>query len=256
MEMKRKRCMVKNRYGWVVILVLLTLIAAACGGNDKKNSGGAAPGESGTVEPTSLFPPTWTPVPTLTPAPRATIEYTYEPPTQPPMSPFPTRGPLTPGPTLAPGQTQASGAGGPSAGITMTLTADKINAILIQQFNTLTSYLEGTPDIQFQEGQLRVGLTVFTTPADRSTARPIVIESGAAVEDGYIRLNLQQVYFVDDNTPYEDAVTGYLLGTVETAVNDLVRQLYLDQYPDNPNYTVTGLTITPQGIVVEVMPQG
>jgi hypothetical protein len=249
--------MVKNRYGWVVILVLLTLIAAACGGNDKKNSGAtAAPGESGTVEPTSLFPPTWTPAPTLTPAPRATIEYTYEPPTQPPMSPFPTRGPVTPRPTLAPGQTQASTSAGSPTAFAMTLTADKISAILIPQFVTLTSYLEGTPDIQFQEGQVRVGLTVFTTPADRSTARPIVIESGATVENGYIRLNLQQVYFADNSTPFDNAVTGYLLGTVETAVNDLVRQLYLDQYPNDPHYTVTGLTITPQGIVVEVMPQG
>jgi hypothetical protein len=248
--------MVKNRYGWVVILVLLTLIAAACGGNDKKNSGAtAAPGESGTLEPTSLFPPTWTPVPTLTPAPRATIEYTYEPPTEPPMSPFPTRGPVTPRPTRAPGDTQVSPNGGPPSAFTVTLTADRINELLIQQFITLTSYLQGTPDIQFQEGQIRVGLTVFTTPADRSTARPIVIETGAAVENGYIRLNLQRVYFADDNTPFDDAVTGYLLGTVETAVNDLVRQLYLEQYPGNTNYTVTGLTITPQGIVVEVMPQ-
>jgi hypothetical protein len=248
--------MVKNRYGWVVILVLLTLIAAACGGNDKKNSGATAvPGESGTLEPTSLFPSTWTPVPTLTPAPHVTIEYTYEPPTQPPMSPFPTRGPVTPRPTHEPGQTQASTEAGPPTAFTVTLTADRINEMLIQQFVTLTSYLQGTPDIQFQQDQVRVGLTVYTTPADRNSARPIVIETGAAVEDGYIRLNLQQVYFADDNSLFDNALTGYLLGTVETAINDLVRQLYLEQYPDNPHYTVTGLTITPQGIVVEIMPQ-
>jgi hypothetical protein len=245
--------MVKNRYGWVVTLVLLTLIAAACGGNNNKNAATTVPGESGTPEPTSLFPPTWTPVPTLTPVPRMTIEYTYEPPTQ---LPIPSPGPVTPGPTFAPVQTQAGAEGGSPGALTVTLTADRITRTLIPQFSTLTSYLQGTPDIQFQQDQVRVALTVFTTPADRSTARPIVIESGAAVENGYIRLTLQQVYFADDNAPFDNAVTGYLLGTVETAVNDLVRQLYVEQYPGDPHYSVTGLTITPQGIVVEVVPQG
>jgi hypothetical protein len=242
----------KNRYGWVVILVLLAVIAAACGGNDKKNDG-ASTGPGST--PTSAFPPTWTPAPTLTPAPRATIEYTYEPPTEPPQSPFPTRGPVTPRPTLAPGETQESTGGGLPSGPTLTLTADKINQLLTMQFNTLTSYLTGTPDIQFQERLMRVGLTVYTTPADQSSARPIVIETGAAVENGLIRLNLQQAYFADDNTSYEDPLAGYLLGTVETALNDLVRQLYLAQNPGGGDYTVTNLTITPAGIVVEIAPQ-
>ena len=248
--------MVKNRYRWVVILVLLTLIAAACGGNDKKDSGAtAAPAESGTLELTDVFPPTWTPAPTLTPAPHVTIEYTYEPPTQPPMSPFPTRGPVTPRPTLASGETPAStGSGLPSA-FTVTLTAERINELLIQQFVMLTSYLQGSPDIQFQTDQMRIGLTVYTTPADRNSARAIVIETGASVEDGYIKLNLQRVYFADDNTSFDNAVTGSLLGVAETAVNDLVRQLFLEQYSNGTHYTVTGLTITPDGIVVEIAPQ-
>ncbi len=136
----------------------------------------------------------------------------------------------------------------------MTLTADRINQLLIPQFSALTSYLQGTPDIQFQEGQVRIGLTVFTIPADRNSARAIVIETGATVENGRIRLNLQQVYFADDHTPFEDALSGYLLGTVETAVNDVVRQLYLEQSPFGGDYTMTGLTITPEGIVVEITP--
>ncbi len=246
--------MVKKRYGWVVILLLLTFIAAACGGDDNKKSGATAvPGESGTLGPTSAFPPTWTPVPTLTSAPRVTIEYTYEPATEPPMSPFPTRGPVTPRPTLAPGETQASADGGQAPISSVTLTADRINQLLIPQFSTLTSYLQGTPDIQFQEGQVRIGLTVLTIPADKNSARAIVIETGATVENGRIRLNLQQVYFADDNTPFEDALAGYLLGTVETATNDLVRQLVLEQ-SFSGDYTVTGLTITPEGIVVEITP--
>ncbi len=248
--------MVKKRYGWVVILLLLTFIAAACGGDDNKKSGAtAAPGESGTLEPTSVFPPTWTPEPTLTSAPRVTIEYTYEAPTKPPTSPFPTREPVTPGPTLAPGETQASTDGGQlSTPGVLTLTAGNINDLLIPQFGTLTSYLQGTPDIQFQEGLIHIGLTVFTIPADRNSARDIVIETGATVENGRIRLNLQQVYFADDHTPFEDALSGYLLGTVETAVNDVVRRLYLEQNPSGGDYTVTGLTITPEGIVVEITP--
>ena len=244
----------KNRYGWVVILLLLTVLAAACGGNDKKNGGASSAPGSESTEPTSAFPPTWTPAPTLTPAPRVTIEYTYQPPTQPPLSPFPTRGPVTPRSTLAPGETQESTGGLPSAP-TLTLTAEGINQLLIPQFTALTSYIQGTPDIQFQDGQIRVGLTVYTIPSDPSSARPIVIESGAALENGLIRLNLQQVYFADDNTPFDDALAGYLLGTVETAVNDLVRQLYLEQNPGGGDYTVTSLSITPTGIVVEIAPQ-
>jgi hypothetical protein len=237
--------MVKNRYGWVVILLLFSLIVVACGGGSKSNSGPTASPES-TAEPTSAFPPTWTPAPTLTSAPRATIEYTYEPPTEPPTSPIPTRLPAT----LVPGETPATG-GELSAPNTLTLTAEKLNELLVSQFVILTSYLKGIPDIQFQEGLVRVEATVYTTPGDANSARLIVIEAGATVENGIIRLSLQQVYFADDNSPYEDALGGYLLGTVETGLNDLVRQLYLAQVPDG-SYVITGLNVTSEGVVVNV----
>jgi hypothetical protein len=241
------------RLRWFFALVLVTLIVTACGGNGKKSAGPSGGEQPGTVEPTSVFPPTWTPVPTLTPPPRVTIEYTYEPPTAPagegPAVTYPTRTPVTPPPGGAPTQPVS-----PPAETNLTVTASMLGNALGVQFGALTSYIKGMPDISFADGLVRIEITVYTTPSDVNSARPIVIEADAAAQDGRARLTAQNVYFADDNTPYEDALAGYILGAVETGVNDMARQLYLQNYPAGGDFEVTAVTITETGITVDVAP--
>lgn len=243
--------MVKNRYGWMVILLLLSLVAAACGGSDKKDSGATAvPGADEAAGPTSVFPPTWTPVPTLTEPPRVTIDYSYEQATE---APFPTRNPDTPSFSETPEPTAAPQLTAPTS---FTITADDLNNLLYPQFITLTSYLQGAPVVKFQDGLVILEATVYTTPGDANSARAIVVEASAVVENGAIQLNVDKVTFADDNTPYADALPGYLMGVVRTAVNDLVRQLVMTQVPGGGSYVITDLNITADGIVVIAAPPG
>jgi hypothetical protein len=242
--------MVKNRYGWIVILLMFSVVVAACGGGDKKDSGATTVPGNETAGPTSAFPPTWTPAPTLTPAPKVTIDYSYEQATEPP---FPTSAAFPEGYVETPEPTVVNALTAPAS---FTITADKINDLLNPQFIVLTSYLQGVPVVTFLDGQVRIEATVYTTPGDANSARAIVITASAAIENGIVQLNLEQVTFADDNTPYEDALPGYLLGTVGTGINDVVRQHFLALSPSGGKYTATDLTITPEGIVITIAPSG
>jgi hypothetical protein len=233
----------------ILVLMLTALIVAACGGGDNKTKESGTPGgqQSGTLEPTSLYPPTLTPGPTFTQPPHVTIEYTYEAPTvavetAAPVI-FPTRPPFTPLPPPP---------SAPPSKVDLVITADRLDDLLGLQLGVLTSYLQSTPNISFENGLVRAALTVYTTPSDSSTARPVVIEASAALNMGSIRLDVQSITFADDHSPYEDTLSDYILGTIQTAINDLVRQIYLDQYPGAGNYTITHVTVTDTGITVEV----
>jgi hypothetical protein len=233
----------------ILVLMLMALVVAACGGGDDKKEPGAQDEQAVTLEPTSLYPPTWTPGPTFTPVPHVTIEYTYAPPTvavqtAAPVT-FPTRAPFTP----LPPQTAA-----PPSEVNLVVTADMLDEILALQLGVLTSYLQGAPSISFENGLVRASLTVYTTPSDSSTARPVVIEMSAILEMSRIRLDIQSMTFADDNSPYEDVLADYILATIQTTLNDQVRRLYLDQDPSAGDYTITNVTIANSGINVEVTP--
>jgi hypothetical protein len=248
--------MAKFRYGWVLVLILAALMLAACGGDDDdKLQGGSS---IGTLVPTSRFPPTWTPAPTNTEAPRSTIDYTYEPPgagTQFPPGSFPTRAPGTtppPGATQAPGTTAAVPTT-PIAPLTeAVVTTAMIKELTDFQLGPITNFFEAPPAISFQNGLVRASLTVYTTPSDTSTARPVWIDMSLALEGERIRLTAENVVFADDNSPYEDTLAGYIQGVIETAINDQVNRLYVEHSPAGGAFAVTGVTVTDAGIVVQL----
>lgn len=243
--------MAKFRYGWVLVLILAAVMLAACGDDDSKSQDGPLPG---TPEPTSRFPPTWTPAPTNTEPPRSTIDYTYEPPSVPTqaVSPgsFATR---APGATPAPGTTAAAPTA-PIAPLTeAVVTADMIQELTDFQLSPITNFFEAPPDISFQNGLVRASLTVYTTPSDTTTARPVLIDMSAALEGESIHLAAENVVFADDNSPYEDTLAGYIQGVIETAINDQVNRLYVEHNPAaGGTFAVTGVTVTDAGIVVQL----
>ncbi len=258
-----------HRYGWIGLLLpiaLLALLLAACGGDDDTNDEPESQG--GDATPTSVFPPTWTPVPTRTEPPRATIEYTYEAPadnTTP--GAFPTRAPVTPGtppPDQAASQAQTPQAQQPplstpisspavaaptSSPTQLVVSLASLNDVVSEQFGRVAGgFWEGTPEIRFEDGRVVAALTVYTTPANKDTARPVVIEMGATVQGGRVVLAAQNVYFADDQTPYEDALAGYIMGAIETAINDLFNQQYLTVFPSGSEFTLTTITFTATSI--------
>jgi hypothetical protein len=248
------------RYGWIALLLLAVLLAA-CGGDDENPN--ESESQSGEATPTSLFPPTWTPIPTRTEPPRATIDYTYEAPETTPGV-FPTRPPVTPGtgtpeqqqqqvqPPLSTPVSSPASALPTSSPTQLVAPLDALNASIREQFNRVAGgFFEAAPEIRFEDEMITAALTVYTTPGNKDTAREVMIEMSASVDAGRVVLTMGDVYFADDQTPYEDALAGYIMGAIETAINDLFRQQYLTVSPSGEEYTITSITMTDTMITAE-----
>jgi hypothetical protein len=253
-----KKTMRKQALIGFILLALAALVLGACGGGDD-TGGGEPSGPSDnqpaeTAGPTSQFPPTWTPAPTRTEPPRVTYAYTYEAPTSIPLPTgnFPTRPAAdTPAPnaTLGPNATLSPSGGG------LVVTAERLNEVVGRQLGTIAgSLFPEPPQITIQDGLIRATLTVYTTPSNPDTARPVQMDMSAAIEAGRVRLAPQAFVFTDDGTAYGDALAGSIQLTIETAINDQVNQQYLTLYPDGAAITMTSVTITDAGVSVEIAP--
>jgi hypothetical protein len=61
----------------------------------------------------------------------------------------------------------------------------------------------------------------------------------------------QDAYFADDETPYEDALSGYIMGAIETSINDLFNQQYLTVFPSGSDFTLANITFADNAITAE-----
>ncbi len=238
-----------------LVLLLISAILAGCGGDDSTPKATEVPPQP-SVTPTPLFPPTWTPAPTLSPVPRVTIEYTYVPP--PTGSPvfLPTRPPTEIPPTFdaLAATAQAVNAmvqGGASSNTSLLLPAslldEEADAVLAP---VVGSFIDTEPDIFFETDLVVIMVDVLVRQTDAVIVRQVQIEAAANPDGDAIRLVKQKAFYTDDDTPYTDAIGDFVVGSVDTALNNVLRARYQQSNPGGGAFDVAGVRIATSGMTV------
>jgi hypothetical protein len=237
-----------------LVIVLIPAILAACG--DETSEPPTVTVLPPTITPTR-FPPTWTPVPSPTPLPLKTLEYTYMPaPTGSPVF-LPTRPPTEIPPTFDPLAATAQAAAALVQGQASSNTALLLSAVLLNEeaarmLETVTgSFIDAPPEITFEGDRVVVAMNVLVRQADGSTiARPVRLEAAANPAGNVIRLVKQTASYTDDDTPYDDPIGDFVLGSVDTALNNVLRAQYQQSNPGGGAFIVVEVQVSGDGLKV------
>jgi hypothetical protein len=240
------------RHGVFMGLLLAALILASCGGD-----GDSTPEPTTTLTPTitltpSLYSaPTWTPVPTSTPVPVATIEYTYVPPAVGTRVYLPSPPPTEIPPTFDPLAATAEAAaallpGGPVAASALLFADTQVTEAAGEALEPVVgSFVAAPPDVAFaDDGTVVVMMDAMVSTADGRVPREVIMTARAEADRGEIRLVMQSANFADDDSPYTDAIGGFVLSTVDSALNTMLQDRYRQSHPGGGSFIVIDVRVT------------
>lgn len=232
------------------LALLFAAILTGCGGDKKEPSASPIPAatRAATALPTGTrtpLPPTWTPKPTLTEPPRVTYAIDYQAPTMttfipPTYTPSPLPTPLPP--TATP------------PGPAVILTASVLNQTLQAQIPPeALVYIDGAPIIGFENNQMIVTLNVLRVPGEMTSARPVMIQIAIAINQGILVLSKASAVYDDDNTPYTESLADQLIQTLQGIVDEVLVTLYNQAVPDHPDFYVSEVLVSTNGLTVRTV---
>jgi hypothetical protein len=240
-----------------VAILVLGIILAGCGGSGKTPQPTQT---SAAVRPSptySIYGATWTPAPSPTPVVQPTLAYTYQPPPTGTAVYLPTRPPTEIPPTFDALAATAQAANALIQGEAATNTALLLSASLLNDAAAeilapvVGSFIAAPPEITFDQDRVFVAMDVVVRGTGGVAApRPVVLEISVHPADDAIRLVKEDAYYTDDDTPYTDPVGDFVLGSVDTAFNNVLRDRYAQSNPGGGAFSVAEVKIALDGLTV------
>ena len=244
--------------------IVISMLLAACGGDEGDSTSPDQPQpDAATLQATptrSIYQATWTPVPTQTPLAEKTVAYTYVlPPTGSPVY-IPTQLPTQIPPTFdaLAATAQAAAAmiqGGAASNTSLLLSASLLNAEAAEVLApVIGSFIDAPPTITFDEDHRLVAMDVVMRGSDGTTRlRSVMLKVSVSVAGNAIRLVKEEAYYAgtdDEGAPYSDPIGDFVLGSIDTALNNLLRERYQQINPGGGAFVVVNVKIAANGVTV------